>query len=314
VAAIESDLGAGRVLGLSVQSEPKEQSARVLASMAPVMELLRPLGVTQLTSEHSGADVAPLVPQGAVAIGLGHDASHYFDYHHTHADTLDKVHPAELAQSVATMAVLGYALAELDLFGKGAPAATSEAKPAASDVLIKHDGDVVHAARASDPCPWLEYSREWKSLRLRTDHEHCDARALSNMPDVVRSLLEGLQKELGAGFAPVSFGLSDYPEMYERIARAAVTSTAWDAKKGRARTGQINPAVVAIANDPAVYYPEVVALFASRKLKPTLSSVEKVFVAKVAETPFADKLRAEGLSDAARVPHGSIVWFRLDSP
>ena len=46
--------------------------------------------------------------------GLIHDVSHYFDVHHTEADTLDKVDPQELQQGVAAMAVLAYALAELD--------------------------------------------------------------------------------------------------------------------------------------------------------------------------------------------------------
>jgi len=41
------------------------------------------------------------------------DARHYFDYHHTAADTLDKVDPQNLKTQVATMAVLAYYLAQL---------------------------------------------------------------------------------------------------------------------------------------------------------------------------------------------------------
>jgi len=37
----------------------------------------------------------------------------YFDYHHTAADTLDKVVPRELAEIIAVMAVLAYALTNL---------------------------------------------------------------------------------------------------------------------------------------------------------------------------------------------------------
>ena len=46
---------------------------------------------------------------------LGHrvDGAHYFDYHHTHADTLDKVVPDELSGNVAMMAVAAYVLADM---------------------------------------------------------------------------------------------------------------------------------------------------------------------------------------------------------
>jgi hypothetical protein len=37
---------------------------------------------------------------------------HYFDYHHTPADTLDKVDPKALAQNSAALAALAYVLAE----------------------------------------------------------------------------------------------------------------------------------------------------------------------------------------------------------
>ena len=40
------------------------------------------------------------------------DARHYFDYHHSPADTLDKVEPESLRSQTATMAVLAYYLAE----------------------------------------------------------------------------------------------------------------------------------------------------------------------------------------------------------
>ena len=41
------------------------------------------------------------------------DTRTYFDYHHSEADTLDKVDPAELADGVAAIAVLAYVAAEL---------------------------------------------------------------------------------------------------------------------------------------------------------------------------------------------------------
>jgi carboxypeptidase Q len=39
------------------------------------------------------------------------DGRTYFNYHHSAADTLDKVDPLELRENAAAMAVMGYALA-----------------------------------------------------------------------------------------------------------------------------------------------------------------------------------------------------------
>jgi len=41
------------------------------------------------------------------------NALKYFTYHHTPADTLDKVVPEELRENAACMAVMGYALADM---------------------------------------------------------------------------------------------------------------------------------------------------------------------------------------------------------
>jgi hypothetical protein len=42
------------------------------------------------------------------------DSRTYFHYHHTAADTLDKIVPRELQENVAVVAVLAYALASLE--------------------------------------------------------------------------------------------------------------------------------------------------------------------------------------------------------
>jgi hypothetical protein len=39
--------------------------------------------------------------------------THYFDWHHTEADTLDKVNPEDFRKNVAALAVMGYALADM---------------------------------------------------------------------------------------------------------------------------------------------------------------------------------------------------------
>ena len=46
-------------------------------------------------------------------MGMGVDGARYFDYHHSQADTLDKVDPKVLSMNVAVLAVVAYVLADL---------------------------------------------------------------------------------------------------------------------------------------------------------------------------------------------------------
>jgi carboxypeptidase Q len=112
VLALEADSGGFAPRGFSIETKP-EVEQRVRARFADISTLLRPLGVTQLHVGHGGADLTPLVPLGVPTAGLVTEGSKYFDYHHTEADTLDKVDPAALADNVAAVAVLAYIAAEM---------------------------------------------------------------------------------------------------------------------------------------------------------------------------------------------------------
>ena len=57
-----------------------------------------------------GIDACHLVVPG---MGLQVDPSKYFWYHHTDADTMDKLDPRELARCVATLAVMAYVVADM---------------------------------------------------------------------------------------------------------------------------------------------------------------------------------------------------------
>jgi len=109
-AAIESDSGAGHAMGINAAV-----SARTLAMLKPVGIALQPLGagVVHREAAQLGADIGPLQEDGVPGFSPLVDHSHYFDYHHTAADTLDKVDPQSLRAQVAVMAVLAYFLAEL---------------------------------------------------------------------------------------------------------------------------------------------------------------------------------------------------------
>ncbi len=110
VAAIESDAGAGHPLGFEMK-----MTAAAIARLEPLRDILRPVGSTVFRSSEDspGFDLDPLVEAGVPGIGIMQDGRKYFDYHHTAADTLDKVDPRELRENAAAMAVMGYALAAM---------------------------------------------------------------------------------------------------------------------------------------------------------------------------------------------------------
>ncbi|MDT4896427.1 MAG: hypothetical protein QOH25_1504 [Acidobacteriota bacterium] len=108
-AAIESDRGAGHPLGFEAKVNPG-----VLPMLAPISEILQSQGSGLIKrTEGTEADISVIAAQGVPAFGLWQDTRTYFNYHHTAADTLDKVVPRELAENAAAMAVLAYALANL---------------------------------------------------------------------------------------------------------------------------------------------------------------------------------------------------------
>ena len=113
VAAIESDSGGFRPLGFSVEMKDSEREARAAEQLKQILERLSPIGATEVRRGFSGADVGRLKSGGVACLGLRVEGSKYFDYHHTPADTLDKVDPKELNLCVTAMATLAYALAEM---------------------------------------------------------------------------------------------------------------------------------------------------------------------------------------------------------
>jgi Zn-dependent M28 family amino/carboxypeptidase len=108
IGAIESDLGAGHPLGFTGIFSP---SAR--ASLQQITRVLSPIGATLVEAGAAAADVNAMARTGVPVFGLMQDERMYFNYHHTAADTLDKISPHELAENAAAMAVLGFALADM---------------------------------------------------------------------------------------------------------------------------------------------------------------------------------------------------------
>lgn len=113
VAGIESDTGGARVVQLNVQHRDQAVADRARGRLSAIASLLQPLGANRVVPGSSGADLGPLRETGMVGIGLRHDVSHYFDIHHTEADTLDKVEASDLDQGVASLAITAYVLADI---------------------------------------------------------------------------------------------------------------------------------------------------------------------------------------------------------
>jgi len=109
-AAMETDGGAGHPLGLDIKGK-----AEVKKMLAPVAAILQESGAGMLNLvEHCGADIEPLEKAGVPAFSPIQDSRFYFNYHHTAADTLDKIAPKELAENSAVVAVVAYALANME--------------------------------------------------------------------------------------------------------------------------------------------------------------------------------------------------------
>ena len=108
VAALESDAGAGRPVSIGLRAGEGAQ-----ALLAPWLAPLDPLGAAEFGGEAGGADIGPLAASRVAFVGVQQDVSRYFDYHHSAADTLDKIRPTDLAQTAAAVAWVAYALAEM---------------------------------------------------------------------------------------------------------------------------------------------------------------------------------------------------------
>lgn len=114
VAAIESDGGSFRPTGYSIDCADEEKRTIAVDQMSEILSFLsRSIGPLKAEKGGSGADIGPLKPAGFPLMGHLVEGSTYFDLHHTHADTLDKVDPKELSQNVAVMAAVAYLLADM---------------------------------------------------------------------------------------------------------------------------------------------------------------------------------------------------------
>lgn len=113
VAAIESDSGSFKPLGFSHPKPGDPAQERARQRLEAIAALLGPLGADEVVNGGGGADIGKMAPHGVPQIGLRVDMATYFDVHHTHADTFDKVDREHLEAGAACLAVMTYVLAEM---------------------------------------------------------------------------------------------------------------------------------------------------------------------------------------------------------
>jgi Zn-dependent M28 family amino/carboxypeptidase len=109
-AAIEADLGASHPVGFLFAGKQE-----AVPYFTPIVNVLwhQGAGISQVEA-NVGSDVGPLTQKGVPSFAPYFDQRTYFLYHHTAADTFDKIVPKEMAENASVVAVLAYGLANLE--------------------------------------------------------------------------------------------------------------------------------------------------------------------------------------------------------
>lgn len=111
VAAIEMDGGSERPIGFGMSHSAGDASQA--KAMQPIARLLDPIGAGTISWGGGGADIGPLMREGVPGFGLRTVGEKYFHWHHTRADTIDKIDKDDFRRNVAALAILSYVLADM---------------------------------------------------------------------------------------------------------------------------------------------------------------------------------------------------------
>ncbi len=141
VAAIEMDGGAEKPLGIGYggfgrarrpappspgaaaaapapsgfdESSLSAEEKQSFVYMRDIVCLLGSIGTDTVSPGGGGSDIGPIVADGVPALSPHTVGDHYFDWHHTEADTLDKVDPDSFKRNTAMLSVVAYVLADMD--------------------------------------------------------------------------------------------------------------------------------------------------------------------------------------------------------
>ena len=118
IVAAESDFGAGKIYQLDTRFAPE-----ALPYTNILLKELEYLGISKGNNKATGGpDISMLPKLGVPVVSLRQDGTHYFDYHHTPNDTLDKISPEAIQQNQTTYAIFTYMMANSDVDPRPAPA------------------------------------------------------------------------------------------------------------------------------------------------------------------------------------------------
>ena len=109
ILAIESDGGVFAPQGFGFTG-----SARAKKMILDISDLLEPIRANTITDWGRAADIAPLNDEGVPVMSLNVDISKYFWYHHSNADTFDKVDYRDFNNCIAAMAIMAYVVADME--------------------------------------------------------------------------------------------------------------------------------------------------------------------------------------------------------
>jgi carboxypeptidase Q len=109
VLALESDSGVFRPRGFGFTG-----SLQARGMVQEIAGLLAGIGAQSIGPSGGGADIGPMVESAGIpAMALDVDGSKYFTYHHTQADTVERLDPEEVSLCVASVAVMAYVVADM---------------------------------------------------------------------------------------------------------------------------------------------------------------------------------------------------------
>jgi carboxypeptidase Q len=87
---------------------------RARAAVTQIASMLRGIDAGRVGQSGGGADIGPSVQAASIpSMSFNGDAQTYFMYHHTPADTIDRIDPMDLSRAVAAMSVMAYVVADL---------------------------------------------------------------------------------------------------------------------------------------------------------------------------------------------------------
>ncbi len=112
-AALEADSGIFHPVGFRSPKPKDERGERVVAQLQDILTVFDEWNAGRLREGGGGADIGAMAAMGVPLLGLDVEGSKYFDYHHTHADTFDKVAKDDLLLCEGVLAAIAYVLADM---------------------------------------------------------------------------------------------------------------------------------------------------------------------------------------------------------